>query len=90
MARHRLGVPGRAHRRRGTFDDTQESNSGDHAAQPKTSREQGGWLFTKSVIPHRVRAREAESSRLSRLSQVGSVTDVTDSLCMSIGRRCLS
>ena len=85
----------------------QESNSGDHAAQPKTSREQGGraeatrlttgrrshWLFTKSVSPHRARARERESdrlSRLSRLSQLGSVTDVTDSLCMSLGRRCLS
>ena len=90
MARHRMGVPGLGHRRRGTFGDTQESNSGDHAAQPKTSREQGGWLFTKSVIPHRVRAREGETDRLSRLSQVGSVTDVTDSLCMSIGRRCLS
>ena len=90
MARHRLGVPGLGHRRRGTFDDTQESNSGDHAAQPKTSREQGGWLFTKSVIPHRVRARGGESDRLLRLLQVGSVTDVTDSLCMSMGRRCLS
>ena len=82
----------------------QESNSGDHAAQPKTSREQGGraeatrlttgrrshWLFTKSVSPYRAHARELEYHRLSRLSQLGSVTDVTDAQRMSIGRRCLS
>ena len=69
----------------------QHNSSNDpHFVQGSVAWQLTHWLFTKSVSPHRARARERESDRLSRLSQLGSVTDVTDSLCMSVGRRCLS